>query len=184
MALGFELFQGYYFARPVMIEGRKLQPSELAVMELLAEASFPRRLDAGEQAFMVGIMSLMDTLLGTPLAQVLDGLAAPPEVRDALLGRSGTFGPLLALVESLECGSGDGIATAIAACPALTAETVNAAHSAALFWTSNGSPAHEDRAEPAPTEQRPPAAVRSRAPRNKSPESAPERTNVRNLSAR
>lgn len=276
MALGFELFQGYYFARPVMIEGRKLQPSEIALMELLglvvsdaesraiedlfkrhpdlslnllrlsnsvgvsarrkitslrqaitllgrrqiqrwlqlllytcgtpgesfpspllelaatrgrlmellADASFPRRRDAGEQAFMVGIMSLMDTLLGTPLAQVLDGLAAPPEVRDALLGRSGTFGPLLDLVESLESGDGDGIAKAIAACPALTAETVNAAHSAALFWTSSGSPAHDDAAQPAPTEQRPQTAVGSRAPRNKSPESAPERPNVRNLSAR
>ena len=35
MALGFDLFQGYYFARPVMIEGRKLLPSEIALMELL-----------------------------------------------------------------------------------------------------------------------------------------------------
>ena len=278
MALGFELFQGYYFARPVMIEGRKLQPSEMALlellglvlsdaetrtiedlfkrhpdlslnllrlsnsvgvaargnitslrqaitllgrrqiqrwlqlllytcgqpgesfpspllelaatrgrmMELLAESAFPRRRDAGEQAFMVGIMSLMDTLLGTPLAQVLDGLAAPPEVRDALLGRSGTFGPLLDLVESLESGDGDGIVRAIGACPALTPESVNAAHSAALFWTVGGSRPDETVREETPQAgaQRTLTAVRGRAPRNKSPESSPERKPLRNLSGR
>ena len=34
--LGFELFQGYYFARPLIIQGRRLQPSELALLRLLA----------------------------------------------------------------------------------------------------------------------------------------------------
>lgn len=278
MALGFELFQGYYFARPVMIEGRKLLPSESALMELLglvladaesraiedlfkrhpdlsinllrlsnsvgvsarrkitslrqaitllgrrqiqrwlqlllytcerpgesfpspllelaatrgrlmellAEAAFPRRQDAGEQAFMVGIMSLMDTLLGMPLAQVLDGLEAPPEVRDALVGRSGTFGPLLGLVESLESGGGEGIAQAIRACPALTPRTVNAAHGAALHWTSGSSPARSAVAEDprTATEPRTQATVRSRAPRNKSPEAASERKAARGLGAR
>jgi EAL and modified HD-GYP domain-containing signal transduction protein len=33
--LGFDYFQGYYFARPVVISGRKLTPSQLAVMELM-----------------------------------------------------------------------------------------------------------------------------------------------------
>ncbi len=33
--LGFDYFQGFYFARPVVISGRKLTPSQLAVMELM-----------------------------------------------------------------------------------------------------------------------------------------------------
>ena len=34
--LGFELFQGYFFARPLVIHGRRLQPSELSLLHLLA----------------------------------------------------------------------------------------------------------------------------------------------------
>lgn len=279
MALGFELFQGYYFARPVMIEGRKLLPSEMALlellglvlsdaesraiedlfkrhpdlslnllrlsnsvgvsaqrkitslrqaitllgrrqiqrwlqlllytcdragesfpspllelaatrgrlMELLAEAAFPRRHDAGEHAFMVGIMSLMDTLLGMPTAQVLDGLAAPPEVRDALLGRSGTFGPLLDLVESLESGGGDAIGKALAACPALTPETVNAAHSAALRWTSGSSPGNDTGAvdpHAGDAGARTQSGGRSRTSRHGTPETAPGARPVRSVNAR
>jgi EAL and modified HD-GYP domain-containing signal transduction protein len=32
---GFDYFQGYYFAKPVIISGRKLTPSQLAVVELM-----------------------------------------------------------------------------------------------------------------------------------------------------
>ena len=35
LALGFEYFQGYYFARPVVLSGKKIAPSELAILQLL-----------------------------------------------------------------------------------------------------------------------------------------------------
>ena len=35
LGLGFDLFQGYYFAQPAIISGRKLSPSQLAIMELM-----------------------------------------------------------------------------------------------------------------------------------------------------
>lgn len=35
MALGFEYFQGYYFARPVILSGKKIAPSELVILRLL-----------------------------------------------------------------------------------------------------------------------------------------------------
>jgi EAL and modified HD-GYP domain-containing signal transduction protein len=35
MDLGFEYFQGYYFARPVILSGKKIAPSQLAIMNLL-----------------------------------------------------------------------------------------------------------------------------------------------------
>jgi EAL and modified HD-GYP domain-containing signal transduction protein len=33
--LGFDYFQGYYFARPSLISGRKLSPSQLAILDLM-----------------------------------------------------------------------------------------------------------------------------------------------------
>src|SRR5471032_2144068 len=33
--LGFDYFQGYYFAKPVIMSGKKLSPSQLAVMQLM-----------------------------------------------------------------------------------------------------------------------------------------------------
>jgi EAL and modified HD-GYP domain-containing signal transduction protein len=35
MELGFEYFQGYYFARPVVLSGKKIAPSQLSVLHLL-----------------------------------------------------------------------------------------------------------------------------------------------------
>ncbi|KRB87589.1 EAL and HDOD domain-containing protein [Noviherbaspirillum sp. Root189] len=37
MELGFDYFQGYYFARPTVLTGKKLRPSQVAVMQLLAK---------------------------------------------------------------------------------------------------------------------------------------------------
>jgi EAL and modified HD-GYP domain-containing signal transduction protein len=33
--LGFDFFQGYYFAKPIIMSGKKLSPSQLALMELM-----------------------------------------------------------------------------------------------------------------------------------------------------
>lgn len=35
LALGFEYFQGYYFARPVILSGKKIAPSQLTILHLL-----------------------------------------------------------------------------------------------------------------------------------------------------
>jgi c-di-GMP phosphodiesterase len=35
MDLGFEYFQGYYFARPVILSGKKIEPSQMAILHLL-----------------------------------------------------------------------------------------------------------------------------------------------------
>ena len=36
--LGFDLFQGYYFAHPVVIQGKRLKSSELSLLRLLGAA--------------------------------------------------------------------------------------------------------------------------------------------------
>ena len=192
--LGFDLFQGFYFARPVIMSGKKLTPSQVALLELMklvtSDADNPdieraikrdvslalnlirlvntpavgarQRIDSLSQAvtmlgrrqlqrwlqimlyaepgkratsmtpllllattrgrllelmaqklrpahrhvadiaFTVGIMSLMDTLFGMPMAEILGQIPVSEEVSDALLYRAGFFGDLLKLAESIE----------------------------------------------------------------------------------
>ncbi|HEX8956067.1 MAG TPA: HDOD domain-containing protein, partial [Burkholderiaceae bacterium] len=194
LALGFDLFQGYYFARPVIIAGKSLTPAQLTMVHLLGlldadadtaelERSIkrdaaigisllrmvntpavgaPRRIDSlgqallvlgraqlrrwlqimfyveqrqggqhvspllamattrgrlmelmaqnyaprdramAERSFAVGIMSLMDTLFGIPMANILEQMPVAEEVRVALLLREGMLGDMLHLVEYLE----------------------------------------------------------------------------------
>ena len=192
--LGFDFFQGYYFSQPLIMSGKKLSPSQLSVMELMAlvtsDADNPeieraikrdvslalnllrlvntpavgarQRIDslsqaitilgrrqlqrwlqimlyaepskrghsmtpllmlattrgrllellagklrpsqrhASDVAFTVGIMSLMDTLFGIPMAQILAEIPVSEEVAEALLVRGGFYGELLKLTEYIE----------------------------------------------------------------------------------
>jgi len=192
--LGFDYFQGYYFARPLVLSGKKLSPSQLAIVQLMnqiladedsavleqtikhdvslslnllrlvnsAGIGAGRRIESVAQAlvvlgrvqlqrwlqillyagsghgdslksplfmlaitrgkllevmtqkryagnrvlsdksFTVGIMSLMDTLFGLPMDEVLEHLTVAPEVREALLYRRGEFGDMLKLAEYIE----------------------------------------------------------------------------------
>ena len=192
--LGFDYFQGYYFAKPSVLAGRKLSPSQLALMELMSlvtsdadnieieraikrdvslavnllrivntpAAGLRQRIDSLSQAlivlgrrqlqrwlqimlyaepgtrghtqtpllmlastrarlmellaqrlrpgqrrvadvaFTVGIMSLMDALFSVPMADLVEQIPVSEEVAAALVKRSGFFGELLRLAESLE----------------------------------------------------------------------------------
>ncbi|HJV88366.1 MAG TPA: EAL domain-containing protein [Noviherbaspirillum sp.] len=191
LELGFDYFQGYYFAKPYVLTGKKLSPSQMTIMRLMAQiisnadtgelersikrdASLGlmllrlvsvekgRRIDSLRQAlealgstrlqrwlqillyaefgksrnvvsplfilattrgkllelmaekvrpvdremadtaFTVGIMSLMDTLLGLPMKDALARVHVTDEVRAALLARRGIFGDMLKLVECIE----------------------------------------------------------------------------------
>jgi c-di-GMP phosphodiesterase len=192
--LGCDYFQGYYFAKPVIMSGKKLSPSQMAVMELMTlvtsdadNAEIERaikkdvslalnllrlvntpavgarqRIDSLSQAvhilgrrqlqrwlqimlyaepgkrghsmtpllmlattrgrllellatklrpahrhvadiaFTVGIMSLMDTLFGIPMKEILAQIPMGDEVGEALMFRGGFFGDLLKLAECIE----------------------------------------------------------------------------------
>lgn len=193
MDLGFHYFQGYYFARPVILSGKKLAPSQVVIMQLMAliasdadtaevelgikkDASLvmtllrlanspgvgmTQRIDSlgqaltvlgrrqlqrwlqimlyadnksghftspllqlastrgklleliteklrpdnramADTAFTVGIMSLMDTLFGQPMNEILGQVSVVDEVSDALLYRKGFYGDLLKLAEYIE----------------------------------------------------------------------------------
>lgn len=72
------------------------------LMELLAIALAQRDKDLHDRAFMTGIMSLLDTLLGMPMQEVVQQVNLAGEVEKALLHREGRLGELLLLVEKLE----------------------------------------------------------------------------------
>lgn len=225
--LGFELFQGYYFAKPQIMTGKRLSPAETTVMRLLGmlvgdadtdelealvkqepgltmnvlrmtnsvgagsrhrissvssalmvlgrrqllrwlqlllysahpgSAPLPTALmqlaatrgrfmellagawkdDAlSDSAFMTGIMSLMETLLSTPIADILAPLPVADDVKNALLERSGRLGGLLNIVEAIEARSEQSLDELLVPLPGLTVSAVEQAHLAALAWANN-----------------------------------------------
>lgn len=72
------------------------------LMEQLALDQAPRDRDYHDRAFITGILSLLDTLLGMPLAEIVEQINLAPDVKSALLERHGMLGELLDLVEKLE----------------------------------------------------------------------------------
>lgn len=72
------------------------------LMELLAMAQSERDKDHHDRAFMTGIMSLLDTLLGMPMEEVVKQVNLASDVENALLNHEGKLGNLLLLVEKME----------------------------------------------------------------------------------
>ncbi len=70
-----------------------------------------------EQAFMVGMFSLLGVLFGMPLPEVLAPLTVSDAVAHALLEKQGELGALLALVESAEHGGFGAVAAQLEALP-------------------------------------------------------------------
>jgi c-di-GMP-related signal transduction protein len=86
---------------------------------------------------MTGIMSLMPTLMGAPLEEVLKGIQLTSDVQEALESKGGQLGIMLQLAEALEASDG-------AACHNLTEQLsgadhlmVNACVTQALAWANN-----------------------------------------------
>ena len=101
------------------------------MMELLALHNMSGE-EAGS-AFLVGLLSQLDRMLGTPMAGVLERLSLDPVVSDALLHRRGKFGDMLSLV--VACESEDEQAFAIAfARLGYSIHQVNLAQLEALAW--------------------------------------------------
>ncbi len=72
------------------------------LLELMAQKCIPRNQVASDTAFTVGIMSLLDTLFGTSMEQILEQIAVADEVKQALLQRSGIHGEMLQLAMHVE----------------------------------------------------------------------------------
>ena len=72
------------------------------MMELIAMDQHPHGHQYHDRAFMAGILSLLDTLLGIPMPEIVAQINLANEVKLALLSRRGDLGRLLMLLERKE----------------------------------------------------------------------------------
>ena len=73
--LGFDYFQGYYFARPVILSGRKITPSEMVILHLLELINS----DADDATIETAVKR--DALISLNLLRLVNSRAAGPEHR-------------------------------------------------------------------------------------------------------
>ncbi len=106
-------------------------------LELLAGKLNPGARELEDHAFMTGIMSLMPTLMGTPLAEILKGIQIAGDVQEALEHGTGQLGNMLVLCEALENGNGGLCHDLVEALPGADHLMVNACLTQALSWASN-----------------------------------------------
>jgi c-di-GMP-related signal transduction protein len=101
------------------------------LMELLAAESLdPEECD---NAFVVGVFSLLETMLGMPLGQAIEAIALPDTVIDALLHNKGTLAPYLELTKACE-NADDALFAKTISTLNLSSQQVNWAHLQALSW--------------------------------------------------
>jgi len=74
------------------------------LMELIAKAERPHDKNHHERAYMVGILSLLDQLLGIEMQQIVNKLGISDDMNQALLNRQGRLGQALKLIEAKEKG--------------------------------------------------------------------------------
>jgi EAL and modified HD-GYP domain-containing signal transduction protein len=213
--LGCQLFQGFFYQRPELVAARRVDPSRLAVLKLIALLNDPK-LELGEaeqliahdltlslrllryinsayfatrsevvsigqavallgieqlkgwvtltafasvdnkpseltvtalvrarfcelagshttaehrgQLFMLGLFSIIDALLDTPIAEILDSVPFPEDMRAALIRHSGPMGTILRCIMALEAGATALAESILPGCGQLYVE--------ALAWTN------------------------------------------------
>ncbi len=107
------------------------------LMELLADHLKRGDKNFADQAFMVGIMSLMPALVGLPIAEIVAPLALPDTVHAALIDESGPLGDLLKITAAAEYGDPDEMREYLAAVTSLDPATLNLCSAQALAWAGS-----------------------------------------------
>ena len=74
------------------------------LMELVAKKMDNYQPNFSEQAFMVGMLSLADVVMQTPLEEVLNEIGLTDDIKNAVLMHEGLLGELLLLAEEIEKG--------------------------------------------------------------------------------
>lgn len=70
-------------------------------MESMATSADPKDADA---YFMVGLFSMLDSLLGVDLTIAINSINIPDEIKNAVLGKDSKYAPLLHIAKNLEQG--------------------------------------------------------------------------------
>lgn len=102
-----------------------------------------------DEAYMIGLLSLADVLMGWPMERIVERLHLAEELKAALVERRGPLGRLIELCEKLEQADFEG-AEAISSELQLTEEAIVTAQQEALVWAHrviHGAPPEEVPAE-------------------------------------
>ena len=118
------------------IDGKPSLAGNMAVvrakmMELLAENDFSP--EEKEEAFLIGLFSLLDRMLGCPMAEALPLLKLDTPITDALLSSRGKYMDLLAMAIACEMDDANVFAEATQRLDVSYRE-VNVAHMEAIIW--------------------------------------------------
>lgn len=103
-------------------------------MELLAQSAGDDR-EFAEQAFMTGMMSLLEAVLEIPMERIAEELHLAQPIRDALIDRGGRLGKLLRLMECVECYDTRCLNEQLSALD-LTIDQLTAAEIEAMTWAN------------------------------------------------
>lgn len=101
------------------------------LMELLAAELMPP--DASDNAFVTGVFSLLDTMLGISLEKAIGAVSLPESITDALLHNKGPLAPILELTIACETADDANFAR-LATTLMLSNHQINWAHLQALAW--------------------------------------------------
>jgi c-di-GMP-related signal transduction protein len=121
------------FPSPLLI----LAATRGKLMELIAHGLRPADRDFHDKAFMTGILSLVNALLGMSMAEILGPMPVDEDVRYGLIRRSGPLGSMLLLVEALEESELMGIEKALEAVPGLEHRQVIGLQVEAMAWANS-----------------------------------------------
>lgn len=86
-----------------------------------------------DRGFMVGMLSLVDVLLGAPMEEILPEIGVVEEIQQAVLIKSGTLGVLLQICEALEVSDFDTVTKLAASCSISLARVMEVQREATLW---------------------------------------------------
>lgn len=89
-----------------------------------------------DELFLLGLLSLLDSLLGVPMSTVVKHIHLSPALSEVLLNSSGPLGRFLMLVIAQEKGHGENVAR-LAAQLEIPLETIDAVATEAKAWAEN-----------------------------------------------
>ncbi len=106
------------------------------MMELIATVDRPHDKSHQDRAFMTGILSLLDALLGIEMTEIIEKLNIPSEISQALLLRSGRLGQALKLIEANEKGEIVSVKSILAELNFLSLSELTSLELEALGWAN------------------------------------------------
>ncbi|TXI18465.1 MAG: HDOD domain-containing protein [Nitrosomonas sp.] len=106
------------------------------LMELIATIERPHDKNYQERAYMVGMLSLLDELLGIDMHKIVDKLGISDDISKALITRQGRLGQALKLIEAKEKGEAVSIQAIVSELGFLSMNEFTNMQTQALGWVN------------------------------------------------